>query len=73
MIISNAKYEEELARLQIELVKLQEWVKHSGCRVAVVFEGRDAAGKGGTIKRITEAMNPRVCQVVAMPAPTGKS
>ena len=70
MIISNAKYEEELARLQIELVKLQEWVKHSGCRVAVVFEGRDAAGKGGTIKRITEAMNPRVCQVVALPAPT---
>ncbi|MEL6646156.1 MAG: polyphosphate kinase 2 [Pseudomonadota bacterium] len=70
MKISNAKYEEELARLQIELVKLQEWVKHSGCRVAVVFEGRDAAGKGGTIKRITEAMNPRVCQVVALPAPT---
>ena len=68
--ISNTKYEKELARLQFELVKLQEWGKHSGHRVAIVFEGRDAAGKGGTIKRITEAMNPRVCQVVALPAPT---
>lgn len=68
--ISNAAYEKELARLQIELVKLQEWVKHTGHRVAIVFEGRDAAGKGGTIKRITEAMNPRICQVVALPAPT---
>ncbi|WP_299673033.1 polyphosphate kinase 2 [uncultured Roseobacter sp.] len=68
--ISNSAYEAELARLQIELVKLQEWVKHSGERIAIVFEGRDAAGKGGTIKRITEAMNPRICQVVALPAPT---
>lgn len=68
--ISNSAYEKELARLQIELVKLQEWVKHTGHRVAIVFEGRDAAGKGGTIKRITEAMNPRICQVVALPAPT---
>ncbi len=68
--ISNKKYEEELARLQIELVKLQEWVKVTGYRVAIVFEGRDAAGKGGTIKRITEALNPRICQVVALPAPT---
>ncbi|MGI9391495.1 MAG: polyphosphate kinase 2 [Boseongicola sp.] len=68
--ISNRVYENELARLQIELVKLQEWVKHSGHRVAVIFEGRDAAGKGGTIKRITEALNPRICQVVALPAPT---
>ena len=68
--ISNKAYEAELARLQIELVKLQEWVKHTGHRVAIVFEGRDAAGKGGTIKRITEAMNPRICQVVALPAPT---
>ncbi|WP_372573342.1 polyphosphate kinase 2 [Ruegeria jejuensis] len=68
--ISNSTYEKELARLQIELVKLQEWVKHTGHRVAIVFEGRDAAGKGGTIKRITEAMNPRICQVVALPAPT---
>ncbi|MEM6588276.1 MAG: polyphosphate kinase 2 [Pseudomonadota bacterium] len=68
--ISNSAYEAEIARLQIELVKLQEWVKHSGHRVAIIFEGRDAAGKGGTIKRITEAMNPRICQVVALPAPT---
>ena len=68
--ISNAAYEAELARLQIELVKLQEWVKHTGHKIAIVFEGRDAAGKGGTIKRITEAMNPRICQVVALPAPT---
>ncbi|MDU8927771.1 polyphosphate kinase 2 [Alisedimentitalea sp. MJ-SS2] len=68
--IKNADYEKELARLQIELVKLQEWVKATGHKVAMVFEGRDAAGKGGTIKRITEAMNPRICQVVALPAPT---
>ena len=70
--ISKSLYEAELARLQIELVKLQEWVKHTGHRVAIVFEGRDAAGKGGTIKRITEAMNPRICQVVALPAPTDR-
>lgn len=68
--IRNAVYEKELARLQIELVKLQEWVKETGTRIAIIFEGRDAAGKGGTIKRITEAMNPRICQVVALPAPT---
>ncbi len=68
--IKNDVYEAELARLQIELVKMQEWVKETGHRVAIVFEGRDAAGKGGTIKRITEAMNPRICQVVALPAPT---
>jgi len=68
--ISNARYEAELARQQIELVKLQEWVKDSGHRVVIVFEGRDAAGKGGTIKRITEPLSPRICQVVALPAPT---
>ena len=68
--IRNSDYKAELGRLQIELVKLQEWVRHSGQRVAIVFEGRDAAGKGGTIKRITEALNPRVCHVVALPAPT---
>ncbi|MFU8891290.1 MAG: polyphosphate kinase 2 [Anaerosomatales bacterium] len=56
--------------LQIELVKLQEWVRQEGLRVVVVFEGRDAAGKGGSIKRITEALNPRVCRVVALPTPT---
>lgn len=68
--ISNAAYEKALACQQIELVKLQEWVKHTGHRVAILFEGRDAAGKGGTIKRITESLNPRICQVVALPAPT---
>jgi len=68
--IKNSVYEKELARMQIELVKLQEWVKQSGHKVAIIFEGRDAAGKGGTIKRITEALNPRICQVVALPAPT---
>ncbi len=68
--ISNAQYEKELSRLQVELVKLQEWIKHTGLKVVVVFEGRDAAGKGGTIKRITEPLNPRICSVVALPAPT---
>ena len=68
--IKNTVYEAELARMQIELVKLQEWVKQTGHKVAIIFEGRDAAGKGGTIKRITEPLNPRVCQVVALPAPT---
>jgi polyphosphate kinase len=63
-------YERELARLQIELVKLQEWVKHTGLKVVVLFEGRDAAGKGGTIKRITESLNPRICRVVALGTPT---
>jgi len=63
-------YEEELRRLQIELVKLQEWVKLKGMRVVVIFEGRDAAGKGGVIKRITESLNPRIVRVVALPAPT---
>jgi len=68
--VSNSAYEAELARLQIELVKLQEWVKHEGLRVVVIFEGRDAAGKGGTIKRITQSLNPRVCRVVALGTPT---
>jgi polyphosphate kinase len=63
-------YEHELLKLQVELVKLQEWVRREGLRVVVIFEGRDAAGKGGTIKRMTEALNPRVCRVVALPAPT---
>ena len=63
-------YESELARLQIELVKLQEWVKHEGLKVVVIFEGRDAAGKGGVIKRITESLNPRVAHVVALGTPT---
>ncbi len=64
------RYERELVRLQLELVKLQEWVRHEGLKVVVIFEGRDAAGKGGVIKRITESLNPRVCRVVALAAPT---
>ena len=68
--IKNKLYEKEIARLQIELVKLQEWIKHMGLKVVVVFEGRDAAGKGGTIKRITQSLSPRVCRVAALPAPT---
>jgi len=68
--IDTETYERELAKLQLELVKLQEWVKLNGLRVVVVFEGRDAAGKGGVIKRITEALNPRIVRVVALPAPT---
>ncbi|MDD9350293.1 polyphosphate kinase 2 [Mumia sp.] len=63
-------YEAELARLQIELVKLQEWVRHSGARIVILFEGRDAAGKGGTIKRVAENLNPRVARIAALPAPT---
>ena len=63
-------YEQELARLEVELVKLQEWIKAEGLRVVVVFEGRDSAGKGGVIKRITRRLNPRVVKVVALPTPT---
>jgi polyphosphate kinase len=65
-------YDKELARLQVELVKLQEWIKQKGLRVVVIFEGRDAAGKGGAIKRITEPLNPRICRVVALGTPTDK-
>jgi len=68
--ISNKEYEKALGELQIELVKLQEWIKAQGLKVVVVFEGRDAAGKGGAIKRITECLNPRVCRVVALGKPT---
>ena len=63
-------YEAELEKLQVELVKLQEWIKHAGLRVAVIFEGRDAAGKGGTIKRVTEHLNPRVVSIAALATPT---
>ena len=63
-------YETELLRLQEELVKMAEWVKTSGERVVVIFEGRDAAGKGGVIKRITEHLNPRIARVVALPVPS---
>ena len=68
--IDKKSYEKELSKLHVELVKLQEWIKHRGLKVVVIFEGRDAAGKGGAIKRITECMNPRVCRVAALPAPT---
>ncbi len=68
--INSKLYEKELARLQIELVKLQEWIHAKGLKVVVLFEGRDAAGKGGTIKRITEPLNPRICKVVALGTPT---
>lgn len=68
--IRNGIYERELAQMQIELIKLQEWIKHKGLRVVVIFEGRDAAGKGGVIKRITENTNPRICRVVALGTPT---
>ncbi|MAX27105.1 MAG: polyphosphate kinase 2 [Phycisphaeraceae bacterium] len=63
-------YEKELQNMQVELVKLQEWVKSQGLKVVVLFEGRDAAGKGGTIKRITQSLNPRICRVVALGTPT---
>ena len=66
----DCDYERELRRLQVELVKLQEWIRHEKMRVVVLFEGRDAAGKGGAIKRITESLNPRVCRVVALGTPT---
>jgi len=69
-ILTKKLYEAELHRLQEELVKLQEWIKHEGLKVVVIFEGRDAAGKGGVIKRITQQLNPRVCRVVALATPT---
>jgi len=68
--LTNKAYEKELRKLHVELVKLQESVRHKGLKVVIVFEGRDAAGKGGTIKRITESLNPRVCRVVALATPT---
>ncbi len=68
--IPNKAYNAELARLQEELVKLQGWIKENGLRVVVLFEGRDAAGKGGVIKRITQCLNPRVCRVMALGTPT---
>jgi len=67
---ADGDYEKELRRLQVELVKLQYWVHQQGLRVVVIFEGRDAAGKGGAIKRITECLSPRICRVVALAAPT---
>jgi polyphosphate kinase len=66
----NYKYVEELAHLQVELIKLQEWVRMRALKVAVIFEGRDAAGKGGVIKRIAECLNPRICRIAALGTPT---
>lgn len=68
--LKRKQYDKELKQLHVELVKLQEWVKHAGLKVCIVFEGRDGAGKGGTIKAITERVSPRVFRVVALPAPT---
>ena len=68
--ISKKEYNKELEKLQIELVKLQRWIKHKGLKVVVLFEGRDAAGKGGTIKRISQTLNPRICKVVALGTPS---
>jgi len=68
--LKQRKYEKQLAKLHVELVKLQEWVKEKGLKVCVVFEGRDGAGEGGTIKAITERVSPRVFRVIALPAPT---
>jgi len=70
--IPNDVYQAELFRLQTELVKLQEWVRETGARVVIVFEGRDAAGKGGTIKRITEYLSPRIARIAALPAPSDR-
>jgi polyphosphate kinase len=66
----DCRYAKELRKLHVELAKLQEWIRHEGIRVVVLFEGRDAAGKGGAIKRITEPLNPRICRVVALGTPT---
>src|SRR5712672_1712890 len=68
--LKNKEFESQLAKLQAELVEMQLWVQHKGLKVVVVFEGRDAAGKGGVIKRITERVSPRVFRLVALPAPT---
>ncbi|BBX95182.1 polyphosphate kinase [Mycobacterium lacus] len=70
--IPNALYESELFRLQTEFVKLQEWLRYTGGRLVVLFEGRDGAGKGGAIKRITEYLNPRVARIAALPVPTDR-
>ncbi|NBS82285.1 MAG: polyphosphate kinase 2, partial [Betaproteobacteria bacterium] len=70
--LSKKQYEKELKKLFLELIKLQEWVTTTKARVVVIFEGRDAAGKGGVIKRITEPLNPRVCRIAALGTPSPK-
>src|SRR3974390_3951074 len=72
MTMKGKEYEKELQRLQVGLCKLQEWIKYKGLRIIVVFEGRDAAGKGGTIKAITERASPRVFRSIALPAPSDR-
>ena len=69
-VLSRKDYDKELRRLQVDLVQLEEWIRHRGLRVVVLFEGRDTAGKGGVIKRMTALLNPRYVRVVALPAPT---
>jgi polyphosphate kinase 2 len=69
-LLTNERYSKALRKLQLDLVKMQEWIVENGLKVLVIFEGRDAAGKGGVIKRITESLNPRVCRVVALAKPT---
>ncbi|HON57394.1 MAG TPA: polyphosphate kinase 2 [bacterium] len=71
-VLKNEIYEKELGKLQIELVKLQEWIKVKKLKVVVIFEGRDAAGKGGVIKTITQSLNPRICRVVALGTPSDR-
>ena len=71
-LAKNVTYMRELFRLQHELIKLQDWVVHTGQKVVILFEGRDAAGKGGVIKRITQRLNPRICRVAALPAPNSQ-
>src|SRR4051812_42486268 len=70
--LKNKEYAKELRKLQAELCHLQEWVKHKGLRAIIVFEGRDAAGKGGTIRALTERVSPRVFRTVALPAPSDR-
>ncbi len=70
--MKRAKYEKELGKLQVQLCHLQRWVKETGLRVVVIFEGRDGAGKGGTIRAITERVSPRIFRVVALPAPSDR-
>ena len=70
--LKNKKYAKELRKLQAELCQLQDWVKHKGLRVIIIFEGRDGAGKGGTIRAITERVSPRIFRVVALPAPSDR-
>ena len=70
--LTRKEYEAELRKLRIELCKLQQWVRHKGLRIIVIFEGRDAAGKGGTIKALTERVSPRVFRAVALPAPSDR-